>query len=42
MEPAPEIEYLIAFVESARRGVYKNPPGRSGGRAGGEAPEAAE
>ncbi|HXO20205.1 MAG TPA: acyl-ACP--UDP-N-acetylglucosamine O-acyltransferase, partial [Thermoanaerobaculia bacterium] len=33
-EEAPEIAYLVSFVESARRGVVKSPPGRSGGRAG--------
>jgi UDP-N-acetylglucosamine acyltransferase len=40
----PEIDYLVDFVETARRGVHKSPPGRSGGRAGagGEAPASAE
>jgi UDP-N-acetylglucosamine acyltransferase len=39
----PEVDYLVAFVESARRGVHKSPPGRSGGRAGsGETPETSE
>ncbi len=39
----PEIDYLVGFVETARRGVHKSPPGRSGGRAGagGEASESA-
>ncbi|HTQ80115.1 MAG TPA: acyl-ACP--UDP-N-acetylglucosamine O-acyltransferase [Thermoanaerobaculia bacterium] len=41
----PEIDYLVEFVESARRGVHKAPPGRGGGRAGrageGEAAEPA-
>jgi UDP-N-acetylglucosamine acyltransferase len=32
----PEVDYLIAFVESAKRGVLKSPP-RGGGRGGGEA-----
>jgi UDP-N-acetylglucosamine acyltransferase len=32
----PEVDYLIGFVESAKRGVYKSPP-RGGGRGGGEA-----
>jgi UDP-N-acetylglucosamine acyltransferase len=37
----PEIDYFVGFVESARRGVHKLPPGRSGGRAGGgETPDA--
>ena len=31
----PEVDYLIAFVESAKRGVYKSLP-RGGGRGGGE------
>jgi UDP-N-acetylglucosamine acyltransferase len=31
----PDVDYLIAFVESARRGVIKSPP-RGGGRGGGE------
>jgi UDP-N-acetylglucosamine acyltransferase len=31
----PDVDYLIAFVESAQRGVIKSPP-RSGGRGGGE------
>jgi len=40
----PEIDYLVDFVLSARRGVHKMPPGRSGGRAGsgGESSESAE
>ena len=44
VEPDPEVLYLLAFVESARRGVYKNPPGRRGGRAGagGESAEPAD
>ena len=31
----PEVDYLIAFVESAKRGVYRSLPG-GGGRGGGE------
>ena len=31
----PDIEYLVAFVESSRRGLHKALPGRIGGRAGG-------
>jgi UDP-N-acetylglucosamine acyltransferase len=31
----PQVDYLIAFVESAKRGVYKSLP-RGGGRGGGE------
>ena len=31
----PDVDYLIAFVESAKRGVIKSPP-RGGGRGGGE------
>jgi UDP-N-acetylglucosamine acyltransferase len=31
----PDVDYLIAFVEGARRGVHKSPP-RGGGRGGGE------
>lgn len=31
----PDVDYLIAFVESAQRGVIKSPP-RGGGRGGGE------
>jgi UDP-N-acetylglucosamine acyltransferase len=42
----PEVDYLVDFVETARRGVHKSPPGRIGGRAGagagGEAPADAE
>lgn len=40
----PEIDYLVDFIGSSRRGVHKSPPGRSGGRAGagGESPESAE
>ena len=37
----PEVDYLVAFVESSRRGVHKGAPGRSGGRAGGSSPEPA-
>lgn len=33
----PEVEHLVAFVESAQRGVIKALPGRRGGRGGGEA-----
>ena len=32
----PEVDYLLAFVESSRRGVIKSPP-RGGARGGGEA-----
>jgi UDP-N-acetylglucosamine acyltransferase len=32
----PDVDYLIAFVESAKRGIYKSPP-RGGGRGGGAA-----
>lgn len=35
----PDVDYLVAFVEGAVRGVHKSPPGRSGGRAGGASPE---
>jgi UDP-N-acetylglucosamine acyltransferase len=35
----PEVDYLADFVESAKRGVHKAPPGRTGGRAGGSSPE---
>jgi UDP-N-acetylglucosamine acyltransferase len=31
----PDVDYLIAFVESSQRGVIKSPP-RGGGRGGGE------
>ena len=31
----PDVDYLVAFVESAQRGVIKSPP-RGGGRGGGE------
>ena len=31
----PELDYLIAFVETSQRGVHKSPP-RGGGRGGGE------
>lgn len=31
----PEVDYLVAFVESAQRGVHKSPP-RGGRRGGGE------
>jgi UDP-N-acetylglucosamine acyltransferase len=31
----PDVDYLVAFVESAKRGVLKSPP-RGGGRGGGE------
>jgi UDP-N-acetylglucosamine acyltransferase len=31
----PQVDYLVAFVESAQRGVIKSPP-RGGGRGGGE------
>jgi UDP-N-acetylglucosamine acyltransferase len=31
----PHVDYLIAFVESAKRGVHKSPP-RGGGRGGGD------
>ncbi len=35
----PEVDYLIAFVESAKRGIHKNTPrgGRGGGAGEGEA-----
>lgn len=34
---SPEVAYLLEYVESARRGVHKTPPGRrSGGRAAGD------
>jgi UDP-N-acetylglucosamine acyltransferase len=34
---SPEVTYLLEFVESAKRGVHKTPPGRrSGGRAAGD------
>jgi UDP-N-acetylglucosamine acyltransferase len=42
IEPDPDLDYLVAFVESAERGVHKSPPGRSGGRAGGAASEGSE
>lgn len=32
----PQVETLVAFVETAKRGIYKNPP--RGGRGGGEEP----
>lgn len=32
----PQVDYLIDFVETAKRGVHKSPP-RGGGRGGGEA-----
>jgi UDP-N-acetylglucosamine acyltransferase len=32
----PDVDYLIAFLESSQRGVIKSPP-RGGGRGGGEA-----
>jgi UDP-N-acetylglucosamine acyltransferase len=32
----PEVDYLIAFIESSQRGIVKSPP-RGGGRGGGEA-----
>ncbi|HEX9944982.1 MAG TPA: acyl-ACP--UDP-N-acetylglucosamine O-acyltransferase [Thermoanaerobaculia bacterium] len=31
----PDVDYLIAFVESSQRGLHKSPP-RGGGRGGGE------
>ncbi len=31
----PDVDYLVGFVESSRRGLHKATPGRSGGRAGG-------
>lgn len=37
----PDVEYLIGFVESAKRGVHKASP-RGGGRGGGGPEEAAE
>lgn len=37
----PDVEYLIAFVESAKRGVHKSTP-RGGGRGGGGPEEAAK
>jgi UDP-N-acetylglucosamine acyltransferase len=36
----PQVDYLIDFVETAKRGVHKSPP-RGGGRGGGEADERA-
>lgn len=36
----PHVDYLISFVETAKRGVHKSPP-RGGGRGGGEADERA-
>lgn len=34
---SPEVAYLLEYVESAKRGVHKTPPGRrSGGRAAGD------
>jgi UDP-N-acetylglucosamine acyltransferase len=38
----PAVDYLVAFVESSRRGVYKALPGRTGGRAGGAGATAPE
>jgi UDP-N-acetylglucosamine acyltransferase len=31
----PDVEYLVEFVETAKRGVHKSLPGRKGGRGGG-------
>lgn len=31
----PDVDYLVAFVESARRGVHKSAPGKKSGRGGG-------
>ncbi|HEX2224671.1 MAG TPA: acyl-ACP--UDP-N-acetylglucosamine O-acyltransferase [Thermoanaerobaculia bacterium] len=40
-DPAGDVEYLIAFVESAKRGVHKSSP-RGGGRGGGGPEETTE
>jgi UDP-N-acetylglucosamine acyltransferase len=33
----PDLDYLVAFLDSSTRGVHKAPPGRAGGRAGSQA-----
>jgi UDP-N-acetylglucosamine acyltransferase len=38
----PDVDYLVAFVESSQRGLHKALPGRAGGRAGGGGADAAK